>query len=294
MGRRLGRVSRHGNRTASFPRCPACGGAVGDPFVFNGVSYRSIAFIDDASTDLRVVEVGGNFRPGRRFIAATMKRAKRSSCLAGMLSRGGGSSRQCPEGLAVGRSRNAALGQNTVARVTNLRTGGGDHLYAGLSQPEATTNVTWLPATRAGRSLSMTAAATNSPASRTSWMGLSTPRTSVTVLTPHSSMSVDCTGTALAKAGRTLRVFGRCPAVSLRRAFRCGPNGLTRSCPHRHRNRLIHSAADAATKRSASRRLAPREAEKPLQIPGDGRSSMKARHGACILRWSEVRPCRAF
>src|SRR5580658_535399 len=37
------------------------GGSVGDPFVFNGVTYTSIAFFDDSSSDLRIVQVNGSF-----------------------------------------------------------------------------------------------------------------------------------------------------------------------------------------------------------------------------------------
>lgn len=37
------------------------GGTVGAPFVFQGVSYTSVAFFDDNQSDLRIVEVNGKF-----------------------------------------------------------------------------------------------------------------------------------------------------------------------------------------------------------------------------------------
>jgi len=37
------------------------GGSVGQPFVFNGVSYTTTAFWDDANTDLRIWKVSGTF-----------------------------------------------------------------------------------------------------------------------------------------------------------------------------------------------------------------------------------------
>jgi hypothetical protein len=37
------------------------GGAVGDPFVFDGVTYTAAAFFDDSASDLRIVQVNGSF-----------------------------------------------------------------------------------------------------------------------------------------------------------------------------------------------------------------------------------------
>jgi len=107
------------------------GGAVGDPFVFNGVSYRSIAFIDDASTDLRVVEVGGEFQTWAPLYRRNDEAGKAFVVFGRGCSRGAEVRvDNVLKGWQWGGAGTLRWGQNTVARVTNLRTGGGDHLYA--------------------------------------------------------------------------------------------------------------------------------------------------------------------
>lgn len=107
------------------------GGTVGDPFVLQGVSYRSTAFIDDASTDLRIVEVAGIF-PSWAPLYRRHDEAGKAFVVFG---------RGCARGAEVhvdnvlrgwqwGSAGTPRGGQNSVAKVIDLQTGGGQHLYA--------------------------------------------------------------------------------------------------------------------------------------------------------------------
>jgi len=107
------------------------GGVPGDPFVFQGVSYRAVAFIDDPTTDLRIVEVAGDFPTW----APLYRRGDEAGKTFVVFGRGSARGAEVwvdnvLKGWQWGAAGTLRWGQNSVARVVNLRMGGGDHLYA--------------------------------------------------------------------------------------------------------------------------------------------------------------------
>ena len=119
------------------------GGTVGDPFVFQGVSYITIASYGDVSTDLRIWEVQGTFpswaplyrnsdEVGRGLIVMGrgVTRGAEVRTAAGVPGVPGNSLAGWQWGSIDGRLR---WGQNTVAQ---LRSGGsfGEQLYATFDQ----------------------------------------------------------------------------------------------------------------------------------------------------------------
>jgi len=108
------------------------GGTVGDPFVYNGVSYQTIAFTDDFSTDLRIVEVSGGF-PSWAPLYTHNDESGKALVVFGR-GYGRGADVRVANGLKGwewgGTLGTLRWGQNTVVEVVILGTGWGDHLYA--------------------------------------------------------------------------------------------------------------------------------------------------------------------
>ncbi len=114
------------------------GGTVGDPFVFRGVTYSTVASVDDTLSDLRVWEVDGTFPTWASLYRASDEVGKPLVVIGGGRTRGAevrdgatNSLRGWQWGVSDGNIR---WGRNVVASVKNGGTYWGSMLYATFDQ----------------------------------------------------------------------------------------------------------------------------------------------------------------
>jgi hypothetical protein len=112
------------------------GGAVGDPFVFNGVSYPTTAFFDDSASDLRIWAVNGTFPTWAPLYRSSSEVGRPLIAFGRGLSRG---AEVTVNGVLKGWQWGAGggvlrWGQNTVSSLQNGGSYWGELLYATFDQ----------------------------------------------------------------------------------------------------------------------------------------------------------------